>query len=99
VLLHSVLLDAANARRLASAVNHISLQPPTAVFHCPADFFGSDTVIAFAYPSHQNADLWFRTSGCRTLDNGEVSAFEGANPSFYSGFEDAFDSLVPAPAP
>lgn len=98
-LLHEVRLDSTNAQRLANAIVHVSLRPATGSFHCPANFFGSDTVIAFTYTPTLSADLWYRTSGCRTLDNGDVSAFEGANPSFYTGFANIFNSLVPAPGP
>jgi hypothetical protein len=99
MLLHRVQLDAAKARALAVAVGLVSLKPATGAFNCPDDLFGTVTVIAFDYSASIGADLWYTTSGCRTLDNGHVSAFEGANPSFYSGFESAFNSLVPKPAP
>lgn len=82
------------ATKLAAAISTISLKPASGTFSCPAQYFGTDTVIAFDYPSDKTVDLWYETSGCRTLDNGDVLAFQGGNPSFYNGFETSFDSLT-----
>lgn len=94
-LTHRIALTQAQARRLAAAIRKISLAPPTGGFSCPGQRLGEDTVIAFAYRAGRTVDLWYRTSGCRTLDNGDVAAFQGANPSFYSGFETVFGSMAP----
>jgi hypothetical protein len=94
-LTHRIALTQAQTRQLAAAISKISLVPPTGTFNCPARGVGDDTVIAFAYPAAQTVDLWYKTSGCRTLDNGDVAAFQGANPSFYSGFQTAFRSMAP----
>lgn len=96
-LLRAVPLDAANAHRLAAAVGAVSLAPAQGRFNCPADSFGAVTVIALAYPSHLTVDLWYKTAGCATLDNGDVLAFQGANPSFYAGFQSALESVAPGP--
>lgn len=96
-LRHGVRLDAAHAQRLAKALSGVSLKPPTGQFSCPADYSGADTVIALTYPPGSTVALWYKTAGCRTLDNGDVLAFQGANASFFDGFEPVFNSVAPAP--
>jgi hypothetical protein len=54
---------------------------------------GTITVIAFDYGGH-TVDLWQNTSGCQTLDNGDLYAFEIGNPSFYDVYAKAFDRIV-----
>lgn len=92
-LARTVRLDTARSVALAASIDHVSLKPATGTFSCPAALGGA-AIIALRYPSRTSFDLWYATTGCRTLDNGDVLAFEGANPSFYDGFDEKFTSLV-----
>ena len=76
------------------AVRALSLKKPTEVFHCPADF-GTIAVIGVSYPGRSDVGLWYAASGCQSLDNGRIGSFQGGNPSFYNGFENAIDKLSP----
>jgi hypothetical protein len=40
-------------------------------------------------------DLWFSDSGCETLDNGRIRAYESGNPSF-GAFVMLVSELAPA---
>ena len=42
-----------------------------------------------------DVDVWWNDSGCQTLDNGRLGAFEDGNPSFYKTFQNAYTRLVP----
>jgi hypothetical protein len=89
-------LDKSQADDLASVIDHISTAgpgsgPPPA---CPEDS-GSASIIAFAYVSGPDADLWYRDAGCQMLDNGTIGAWEEGNPSFYNGFISTIDALSP----
>ncbi|HYA01341.1 MAG TPA: hypothetical protein VEK76_13485 [Candidatus Binatia bacterium] len=92
LLISSSRLDQATAQQIANTIRLINLAAPTGVFHCPADD-GSVAVIEFAYPGRADVGLWWKTSGCETLDNGRIGAFQGGNPSFYSAFEGVIDRL------
>jgi len=93
-VVRSVALSAAKASRLARALGAVSLKKPSGTFHCPMDV-GSIAIIALHYVGRSDdVDVWYETSGCQTLDNGHVSAFQGANPSFYDGFESTFAEMV-----
>jgi len=94
-LVLSTSLDRAQAQQLAAVVREIDLAPPSGALRCPAEFFGAVTVIALSYPGRTDVGLWYSTSGCQTLDNGQIGAFEGGNPSFYQGFETTIDRLSP----
>lgn len=96
-LARSIAIGVAGATRLASVINRISTQPPQGEFACPNGQFGAVAVLAFDY-ADRTVDLWYKWSGCQTLDNGYVVAFQGANPSFYSGFQSVFDDLAPLPS-
>ena len=89
-----VKLSRQEAVRLAGAVDAISTAAPTGTSSCPSDRL-SVSIIAFSYPSIPDFDLWFKDSGCETLDNGRVGASETGNPMF----SDAFDPLIEAWAP
>jgi hypothetical protein len=82
------------AGTLESAIDAISTAPPQGTSHCSADS-GSHTILAFAYASRPDVDLWYADSGCRMLDNGLIGAFEGGNPSFYGAFEPRLEELCP----
>lgn len=85
-LTHAITLTQSQAQELAATISKISLTPPRGGFACPAQYFGSHTVIAFGYPdAAPTVDLWYETSGCRTLDNGHVSAFQGREPFLLFG--------------
>jgi hypothetical protein len=87
-------LDMKTARHLASIIDSISTAAPTGISSCPsAD--GSASIIVFSYQDAPDVDLWFSDSGCRTLDNGLIGAFEPGNPDFYRGFESLIDELCP----
>jgi hypothetical protein len=96
-LARRVPLDAHQAARLAVATGHVSVAPAHGTTSCPNPQLGSEAIIAFAYDTGRIVDLWYETSGCQTLDNGYVLAFQGGNPSFYSGFQPVFDELAPLP--
>jgi hypothetical protein len=87
-------LDTKTSRHLASVIDSISTAAPKGVTSCPAEI-GSASIIVFSYTDARDADLWFSDSGCRTLDNGLIGAFEPGNPGFYQGFESLIDELCP----
>jgi hypothetical protein len=88
-----IVLNAAQASRLAMIVRKVSLQPPPiGAVNCPADT-GSFAIIALAFNGSPDEDLWWTTSGCQTLDNGIVGAAETANNSF-SDFQTTASDLI-----
>jgi hypothetical protein len=98
VLARSTPLTQQCAARLARALGNVSLKATTGKFECPAYLVGSITIIALNYRGHgADVDLWYSTSGCQTIDNGHVVAFQGANPSFYNSFETALEQVAPRP--
>ncbi len=64
------------ATRLAAALQRLSLAVPTGIYNCPMELGGSAGVIAFHFPGRPDVDLWYHTTGCRSIDNGHVSAFQ-----------------------
>jgi len=90
-------LNAVAASRLATVVNQLSLAPFEGIVHCPADFYGATTIIAFSYRTGRTVDLLFHTAGCMSLSNGYVTAEGVSHPDFYDGFESTFASLAPVP--
>lgn len=96
-LYRQVRLTAAQASGLAGAIGKISTKAPKGAFSCPAGW-NTATVIAFSYRGRSDADLWYYDSGCQTLDNGKIGAFEGGNPSFYPHFVPLIDRLAPQTA-
>jgi hypothetical protein len=98
VLARSTPLTQQSAARLAQPLGNVSVKAPTGKFECPAYLVGSITIIALSYRGlGADVDLWYSTSGCQTIDNGHVEAFQGANPSFYDGFETALEQVAPLP--
>jgi hypothetical protein len=87
-------LDPGEASLLAATVRQLDLKPPAGVSSCPADF-GVVAVIAFSYAGRPDTGLWYHASGCQSLDNGRIGAFEGGNPSFYNRFLNTVDRLSP----
>ncbi|GAA4193632.1 hypothetical protein GCM10022288_27720 [Gryllotalpicola kribbensis] len=90
-------LGAAASRELASVVNEIDLSKPTGTTSCPAQL-DQITVIAFEIGNTDDVDLWWNDSGCQTVDNGRLGAFQGGNPSFYRTFQSTYARLVSAAA-
>jgi hypothetical protein len=89
-----VWLTPTRAVRLATVIGTISTAIPTGTTACPDDV-DSTSLIVFAYAGAPDIDLWFHDTGCQTLDNGRVKAFEVGNQNFYG----AFDSLIQEWAP
>ena len=87
-------LNEGQAEELAAVIRSLTLTVSVGAFHCPADF-GEVAVIGFAYPGKTDVGLWYRTTGCQTLDNGRIGAFDGGNPSFYNGFVNLIEHLSP----
>jgi hypothetical protein len=87
-------LNAAEAKPLAQVVRKLDLKPPPELVSCPMDS-RSFAVVGFSYHGRPDVGLWYWTSGCQSLDNGRIGAAEIANPSFYTGFEDAINKLSP----
>ncbi len=94
LLVSSTRLDRAEAQQLAHVIRQIGLSEPSGVVSCPDDI-GEVAVIGFSYPDRTDVGLWYRTTGCQTLDNGRIGAFEEGNPSFYDAFETGIDRLSP----
>lgn len=94
----AVVLAPAVAANLATVIDAISTAPPRGTVACPSDD-GSASIIAFAYASRPDVDLWFHDSGCATLDNGRIGAFEVGNPRFYDSFASLVDELAPQQYP
>jgi hypothetical protein len=94
VLYRQATLTKSQAVRLAGVVDRIGTEVPTGPVNCPDDD-ESTTVIAFAYSDAPDIDLWFKDSGCQTLDNGRLRVYEVGNSMFYG----AFDALIDAWAP
>lgn len=90
-------LGEAQADELANAIRQVNLDAPFGSSGCPADV-GLVTVIGLAYAGRADVGLWYKSSGCQTLDNGRIGAFEGGNPSFYNGFEGVINHLSPPPS-
>lgn len=93
-LVRATHLDRAQATELATVVRKLDLAPPTGMVSCPAGF-GTVVVIGLAYPHRPTAGLWYEASGCESVDNGRIGAFEVANPSFYDSFLSVVDRLSP----
>lgn len=67
-------LGAGPARRIATAAAAVKLEEDAgAVFSCPADE-ATVVVIALAYPARPDVDLWFASTGCARLANGQIQA-------------------------
>jgi hypothetical protein len=87
-------LNEGQAQVLATVIRSLTLTVSVGASSCPADF-GEAAVIGFAYHGKADVGLWYRTTGCQTLDNGRIGAFEGGNPSFYNGFLNLIERLSP----
>jgi hypothetical protein len=94
-LVRATRLGSGPATTLSRTLRAVSVAPPQGRWSCPADFLGAVTIIVLGYPGRPDVDLWYHTAGCRTIDNGHVSAFQGANRAFYDGFQPTLTRLVP----
>lgn len=94
LLVSGTRLDQGQAQELANVIRDLNLAAAVGVAACPADF-GSVALLGFAYLGRDDVGLWYRTSGCQTLDNGRIGAFEDGNPSFYDAFASVIDRLSP----
>jgi len=52
------------------------------------------TIIAFGY-SQYSVDIWYQDSGCQTVDNGKIGAWQGGSASF-AAFQTTLVGLAPA---
>jgi hypothetical protein len=86
-------LTAPEAVSLARVINrlHLGIPDPNAPRTCPPDK-GTADILVFSYSGKPDVDLWWYSSGCQGLDNGERTAVEGGNPSF-GHFMDAMQQL------
>jgi len=91
-------LDETSARQLAEVILRVSTAAPHGATSCPAAF-PTATILVFSYLRHSDVDLWYNDTGCQTLDNGRVGAFQGGNPAFYGPFESLIDRLSPPRQP
>lgn len=91
-LAKQVRLAAPAAEALAQATAEVVVGTSTGSVGCPDDT-GDVTVIAFGYPHSPPLDLWWRTTGCQTIDNGAVEAEQIANDSF-GGFQATFAEVA-----
>jgi hypothetical protein len=87
-------LDESQSRQLGTAIDRVSTAPPHGSYSCPAIIIGN-VIIVFSIPGRADVDIWWTDSGCQTLDNGVIGAFEGRNPSF-NGFLTTIGALPSA---
>ncbi len=83
---------------LAVVIDAISTALPQGTYHCPAAD-DSASILAFAYAGQPDVDLWFSDSGCETLDNGRIKAYENGNPSFFNAFLPLVNECAPPQNP
>jgi hypothetical protein len=91
-------LTGPEAVSLAGVINrlHLGIPHPNAPTTCPPAQLTAD-ILVFSYSGKPDVDLWWESSGCQGLDNGERTAVEGGNPSFQR-FMDAMQHLRAAHA-
>jgi hypothetical protein len=63
----------------------LKLGKPKGVYHCPAQLH-SVTLLAFGYSTRRAVDLWYNDSGCQTLDNGTITAWQVASSVDFGRF-------------
>jgi hypothetical protein len=78
------------ARRLAADLNRMPQR--TGDTACPADI-GSYDVLVFGYAGRPDVDIWYASSGCPTLSNGETST--GDFSSAFADFDRTLNRLAP----
>jgi hypothetical protein len=87
-----VRLSAPGAVAVVDAVRRVELIGGTARrVSCPIDT-GDVAVIELRYRHRRPEELWWKDSGCQTLDNGRIGASRTRNPSF-TAFQDAVTAL------
>lgn len=85
-------LDAAPAGRLGSAVARIDVGAARGPVSCPNDT-GKVTVLVFTYNDSPPVNLWWHTTGCQSINNGDVEANQIANDSF-GAFLTVFEAVT-----
>ena len=91
-------LDRGQAQQLATAIRGLDLGRPVGASSCPSSNIVTFALIGFSYPSRRDVSLKYSATGCQTLDNGRISAFEIGNPSFYNTFMGVIDTVSPPPS-
>jgi hypothetical protein len=82
-LTHQATLSASDDRRLAATITALSMAPPPpGPVNCPMALVGEREVLVLSYSPSLDIDLWFEDTGCETLDNGTLTSWQIANPSF-----------------
>jgi hypothetical protein len=94
-LVSTSLVDGRSAAALGAAIDALSTKVPQGVTNCPAAF-ASAAVLALALPHGVVVDLWYDDTGCQSLDNGYLRAYETGNPAFYERFIPLATGLRPA---
>jgi hypothetical protein len=65
-------LNSAQATAEAAAIRALPLGNRGSGSHsCPMDD-GRASILAFSYPGRADVDIWERTSGCASTDNGHI---------------------------
>ena len=95
-LTHTSLVNGRTARALGVAIDELSTRPPRGAVACPAAF-NDAAIITLRLASGAAVDLWYDDSGCQTLDNGYVRAYEIGQRAFFETFIPLVTGLRPAP--
>lgn len=85
-------LAADQASRLGAAAARIDVGVSAGSGGCPSDT-GTVTVIVFDYRDSPPTELWWRSTGCQTIDNGATEAEQVANASF-GDFQTVFAAVT-----
>lgn len=96
-LVRSKLLGPDLAKQLVGAIRRVNLAKPSGELLCPSEE-GYVTIIGFSYQGRRDVGLWYQSTGCQTLDNGKLGAFQGSNPSF-GDFQSVIEALLPRVTP
>ena len=94
-LSRSAHLSPSQAKSLAMIISAIKLTSSSGE-GCPIVIPGAVTIIEMTYSRHATVTLAYFRSGCQSLSNGKVTAFEVANPSFYNGLVPRVNQLIGA---
>jgi hypothetical protein len=94
VLIHTSLVNGRTARALSAAIDRLRTAVPSGQTHCPVAS-SREAVIAFGMGNGSVIDLWYNDTGCQTLDNGRLRAFETGDPAFSETFIPLVLGLLP----
>lgn len=95
VAVRQIEFTAAQATRVAAALAKVDLSAPYGTVNCPNDT-GSFAIIALSYPGARTVDEFWSTTGCPTLDNGRLGAWQLGSDSFNT-FQKTFDIAADLP--